>query len=194
MNANNTNKIPFRLPLYWLFELSLPKAILTDIMIFVVNHLLKSNSFTNQKLQPHLHKTIGINLGENLSTIILKVEKIGNSYVLVKDRTLTITMEQTDVQIIFADNTFTLTNLPNLLHKLKYQKDEFFAEVKIIGKVDFAETLSFLLKNLNIDFEADISAFIGDVPAHFLGEIFRKIFSFTTNNNNNYNFTNKIVG
>ena len=86
-------------------------------------------------------------------------------------------MEQTDVQIIFPDNFLTLSNLPNLLHKLKYQKNELFAEVKIIGKVDFAETLSFLLKNLNWDLEADISNFIGDVPAHFLGEIFRKIFT-----------------
>ena len=174
---NNSNTTAFKLPLYWLFELSLPKEFLTDIAIYFVNHLLKNNGFANQKLKPHLDKTIGINLGSNFKNLILQVAKIDENYVLKKEQTLSVTMEQTDVQIIFPDNFLTLSNLPNLLHKLKYQKNELFAEVKIIGKVDFAETLSFLLKNLNWDLEADISNFIGDVPAHFLGEIFRKIFT-----------------
>ena len=73
---NNNNTTAFKLPLYWLFELSLPKEFLTDIAIYFVNHLLKNNGFANQKLKPHLDKTIGINLGSNFANLILQVAKI----------------------------------------------------------------------------------------------------------------------
>ena len=76
---NNSNTTAFKLPLYWLFELSLPKEFLTDIAIYFVNHLLKNNGFANQKLKPHLDKTIGINLGSNFANLIFRLQVIAFS-------------------------------------------------------------------------------------------------------------------
>ncbi len=60
----------------------------------------------------------------------------------------------------------------------KSNRQQFFAdEVKLTGSAEFAQQVTDLFDRLDIDWEEQLSQFIGDVPAHQTGRLVRSVSS-----------------
>lgn len=63
--------------------------------------------------------------------------------------------------------------------KLLLDKDAVFQAARLSGSIDFAETLAFVLRNLRWDIEADLAAYVGDIPAYRLEKLRHRLLSLT---------------
>ncbi|WP_371324001.1 hypothetical protein VX159_00275 [Dechloromonas sp. ZY10] len=59
--------------------------------------------------------------------------------------------------------------------RLISQPETIFSSTRIEGNVDFAEDLSFVFRNLELDIEGEIAKLIGDVPARRIGRALTSI-------------------
>jgi ubiquinone biosynthesis protein UbiJ len=118
------------------------------IFIRAVNHLLSSESWARERLAKFPQKVAYINA--------VPIEFL---FVVDQDgllETLEIS-ESPDVSIALSGDW--------LMKAISGQAGAVLASAKISGSADFAEALSFVFKNLRWDAEADLSAWIGDIPA-----------------------------
>lgn len=58
--------------------------------------------------------------------------------------------------------------------KLLLDKDAVFQAARLSGSIDFAETLAFVFRNLRWDIEADLAAYVGDIPAYRVEKLRQK--------------------
>jgi ubiquinone biosynthesis protein UbiJ len=84
--------------------------------------------------------------------------------------------------LLVADTTITGTPL-RLLH-LSFapvkQRQHFFADdVSITGNLDLGQQVIDLFDRLDIDWEEITARFVGDVPAHHIGKLVKKVKEFT---------------
>lgn len=59
---------------------------------------------------------------------------------------------------------------------LRYAGDPeaLFAKARIVGAADFAEAIGFVFRHVRWDFEGDLAAFVGDIPARRLAQLHRR--------------------
>ncbi len=57
--------------------------------------------------------------------------------------------------------------------RLLLSRDSLFSSVKLDGSADIAESLAFVLRNLQWDAEADLAELVGDIPAHRFARLAR---------------------
>lgn len=67
--------------------------------------------------------------------------------------------------------TVTISFGPQAPIKLLTDPAGLFASARLTGAANFAETLAFVFRNLRWDYEADIAALVGDIPAHRLARL-----------------------
>lgn len=58
--------------------------------------------------------------------------------------------------------------------RLLFDRDRLFSSIKL-GAADIAESLAFVLRNLEWDAEGDLAGFIGDIPAHRLARLAKSL-------------------
>ena len=74
-----------------------------------------------------------------------------------------------------AEPNVAITLPPDLPVRLLFDREKLFSAVKLGGSADLAESLAFVLRNLEWDAEADLAGLIGDIPAHRLAKMARSL-------------------
>lgn len=134
--------------------MQLPAALL----IAPLNHVLAGNSWAQDRLRPHGGAVVGIQLdGFELR---LQIDSQGLFATDTADLT-------PDVTIAVA-----LASLPKLA--FDSQKNAMGA-VHLSGNAELADTVAFVLRHLEWDFEADLAGFVGDIAAHRMVSTLRSL-------------------
>lgn len=119
----------------------------------LLNHLLADEPLLRQHLTRHAGKTVRVETG--LATIRLRVAADG----LFQRLSASQQEELANVTLFVR-----WTDLPILLQ----DRSKAMSAVQIEGDADFASTLAKVAQGLRWDAEADLSRFVGDIPAHRL--------------------------
>jgi len=127
----------------------------------LLNHLIQNEAWAAERLRPFDGKQALIRLGAQDIYLVL------------------------DSRGFFAagsakDPVAVTVNLPaDTPAKLLLDKDAVFQAARLSGSIDFAETLAFVFRNLRWDIEADLAAYVGDIPAYRLEKLRRNLLSAT---------------
>ncbi len=116
-----------------------------------VNHLVRSESWAQQRLQRHAGAQLRIEVGPFAIHLVIDAHGL---FQLAAD-----SASPPDV---------TLTCPPAALPLAVLDSSRLFAAVKLGGSVDVAESLGFVFRHLRWDAEGDLASVIGDIPAHRL--------------------------
>lgn len=94
-------------------------------------------------------------------------------YILIKDAQIELSFEAKDKTS--ASISGTPIDLMQLIIQPSSRQRLFSKEkIKIQGDINFIQQFQDIIYQLDIDWEDKLSAFIGDVPAHFIGEACRQ--------------------
>jgi ubiquinone biosynthesis protein UbiJ len=113
-----------------------------------VNHVLRSAPLALERLRKHAGRTV-----------VFRVGPI--------DTALTIqTTGQVEDAVEGAPKDLDVRISPFLLPRLVVGEEAAFREIEMSGDMELAQEISFLAKNLDWDFEEDLSKAVGDIAAH----------------------------
>jgi ubiquinone biosynthesis protein UbiJ len=127
---------------------------LNHLTIRALNHLIQGEHWAQERLQAHSGAQVLIAAG--LFTVRLGIDEHG-------------LFHHPDGNECDADVTITLP--PDVPVRLLIDRDKLFSAVKLGGSADIAESLAFVLRNLEWDVEADLARLIGDIPARRLARL-----------------------
>lgn len=125
-------------------------ASLEKLVVPTLNHLLQSEIWAQERLRPFSGAHLCIVAGP--FTINLLINEQG----LFSQTTNTPP----------ADVTLTLPD--DAPFKFFLDRDALLASIKLSGSVNLAESLAFVFRNLDWDFESDLASIVGDIPARRL--------------------------
>jgi ubiquinone biosynthesis protein UbiJ len=131
-------------------ESSLPSFV--DFIVPLLNHLLERETWARQRLQPFAGQTACI--GGLPFALNMTVSDAGLFRAGAADAEAAVTIE------LPADAPFRVLADPSSI----------FAAARLTGAANFAETLAFVFRNLRWDYEADLAALVGDIPARRLAQ------------------------
>ncbi|MGB4674926.1 MAG: hypothetical protein WBH99_13480 [Azovibrio sp.] len=114
-----------------------------------LNHLLQGAGWARLRLRPFAGQTLCIQPGP--LTFYFGIGTEGNFHAVEAATTpeVSISLDASPLQLLLG---------PEMLMQ----------QARISGNAEFAETLSFVFRNLEWDVEADLAPWLGDVPAHRL--------------------------
>lgn len=125
--------------------MQLPAALL----IPPLNHVLSGNAWARDRLRPHGGAVVGI----QLDGFELRL--------------------QIDAQGLFATDTGDMTPEVTIAVPLASvatlafdSQKSAMGTVRLSGNAELADTVAFVLRHLEWDFEADLAGFVGDIAAH----------------------------
>ena len=121
---------------------------LVDILVPLLNHLLAREDWARQRLKPYSAQTAHIEGGPLQLT--MTVDELGAFRPGKPEEVAAVTIT------LPSDAPFRMLADPSSI----------FGAARITGAANFAETLAFVFRNLRWDYEADLAAIIGDIPAH----------------------------
>jgi ubiquinone biosynthesis protein UbiJ len=113
-----------------------------------VNHVLRSAPVALERLMKHAGRTVHVRVGP-LETA-LTIQTTGEVVEAVPGAS-----RDLDVRIS-----------PFLLPRLAMGEEAAFRDIEMAGDMELAQELSFLARNLDWDFEEDLSKAVGDIAAH----------------------------
>jgi ubiquinone biosynthesis protein UbiJ len=116
--------------------------------LVLLNHLLQGESWARDRLLPFAGKTALLQFGS--TALLLRISDGG-----LFETTATGTPATVSITLPGDAPALALTGQASLL-----------TSATIVGSVDLAETLGFVLRNLRWDIEHDLSKVLGDVVAH----------------------------
>lgn len=126
---------------------------LNPLAIRVLNHLIQGESWAQGRLAAHSGAQVLIDSG--LFVLRLGIDERGLFHPV--DKAL-----EPDVSITLP------SDLPA---RFLFSRDTLFSSVKLGGSADIAESLAFVLRNLQWDAEADLAQLVGDIPARRLARL-----------------------
>ena len=113
-----------------------------------VNHVLRSAPLAMERLRKHAGRTVVVRVGPVDTALTIQT-----------------TGEVTDA-VAAASPDLDVRISPFLLPRLAAGEEAAFREIEMSGDMELAQELSFLARNLDWDFEEDLSKAVGDVAAH----------------------------
>ena len=116
-----------------------------------INHLLRSNSWAQERLKPFAGKTARFDCPP--FSLVLAVQENGE-------------VAAGDVSATAPDVTIRLT--PGLMLRVMSRDEAAWAEIRIDGDTAFASAINHVARNLRWDAEEDLSRVVGDIAAHRL--------------------------
>lgn len=125
------------------------QALPTPALLFI-NHVLAQSDWAQTRLKPFAGRVARIDMPP--FDVVFAVASDGS-------------LQAPSAEAV-ADVTLTLPALSPLL--LLQGMDALMRSVRLTGTVDFAEALSFVVRNVRWDAEEDLSKIIGDIAAHRL--------------------------
>ena len=123
-----------------------------DFVVPLLNHLLARENWARERLLPFAGQVACIEGLPFPLTMTVSDTGIFRSAGADAEAAVTIALP--------ADAPFRLLNDPSSI----------FGAARLSGAANFAETLAFVFRNLRWDYEADLAAVIGDIPAHRLAK------------------------
>lgn len=120
---------------------------LTALALRVLNHLLASEDWARQRLQPFAGQTAQVSSG----SLVLALVITPDGTFTAGDKTATATVS---IALPADAPVRALTD-----------RDGLMAAAQISGPADFAEALGFVFRNLRWDAEDDLSRLVGDIAA-----------------------------
>lgn len=113
-----------------------------------VNHVLRSAPLALERLRKHAGRTV-----------VVRVGPVDTGF------TIQTTGEVADA-VEGAKPDLDVRISPFLLPRLAVGEEAAFREIEMSGDMELAQEISFLARNLDWDFEEDLSGAVGDVAAH----------------------------
>lgn len=113
-----------------------------------MNHVLRSAPLAMERLRKHAGRTVAFHVGPVDTTFTIQTTGEVASAVAGAARDL-------DVRIS-----------PFLLPRLAAREEAAFRDIQMTGDMELAQEISFLARNLEWDFEDDLSKAVGDIAAH----------------------------
>ena len=120
---------------------------LTALALRVLNHLLASEDWARQRLQPFAGQTAQVSSGSLVLALVVTPEGKFSAGDKAAAATVTIALPADAPMRALTD------------------RDDLFAAAQISGPADFAEALGFVFRNLRWDAEDDLSRLVGDIAA-----------------------------
>ena len=120
---------------------------LTALALRVLNHLLASEDWARQRLQPFAGQTAQVSSGSLVLALVVTPEGKFSAGDKAAAATVTIALPADAPMRALTD------------------RDDLFAAAQISGPADFAEALGFVFRNLRYDAEDDLSRLVGDIAA-----------------------------
>jgi len=130
---------------------------LRTLPIAALNHLLAGENWARERLRPFAGAGVRIEGGPLL--VSLRIDEHGLLAPAEAD----------------APTTVTLTLPTDAPVRLLFDRASLFAGMRLAGPADVAETLAFVFRNLHWDAEADLARWLGDIPAHRLARLGRRL-------------------
>ena len=122
-------------------------------LLSLINHILLQSPWSCERLAPFSQHTVEFRLGK--WALCFRISATG---------LLDPMPDSLSPANYLPDVAVTLPG--NLLQLATTGFDAAMKQAQITGKVELAETLAFLAKNLRWDVTDDLARFVGDVPAH----------------------------
>jgi len=129
---------------------------ISNLTIRVLNHLIQGEYWAQDRLRAHSGAQVLIDAG-GLFRLGLGIDDHGLFQAGSPD----------------SDPDVAITLPADMPARLLFDREKLFSSVKLGGSADIAESLAFVLRNLEWDAEADLAGLIGDIPAHRLAKMAR---------------------
>lgn len=113
-----------------------------------LNHVLRSAPLAMERLRRHAGRTAAFHLGP--VTLAFTVQTTG----------------EVTAALAGASRDLDVRISPFLLPRLAAGEEAAFREIEMQGDMEFAQEVSFLVRNLTWDVEEDLSKAVGDIAAH----------------------------
>lgn len=127
-----------------------------------INHLLRTDPANQAKLIPLVGRTIQIDVTESPQPIYLSFARNAILLSLEKPARIDVTIQGSALAMLrLLQSTHPTAELPNNLH--------------IQGDLTVAQQLSHVARSIDIDWEEELSHWIGDIAAHRIGRLLRGI-------------------
>ncbi|MDR1647565.1 MAG: hypothetical protein LBR88_05970 [Zoogloeaceae bacterium] len=139
---------------------SIPR--LTAALTPILNHLLADAAWARKRLLPFAGQSVGIALGE--TSLALTV---------AADGTFLAAAAETEAAVRIGFPAGTPRRL--LEEWIAGEAPKLWREATVSGKVEFADALNFVFRNLDWDAEADLARLVGDVAARRLAQLGRAL-------------------
>ena len=130
----------------------------SNLSIRVLNHLIQGEQWAQERLRAHSGAQVLIGAG-GLFKLRLGIDEHGLFRAGNPD----------------VDPDVAITLPADMPVRLLLDRERLFSSVKIGGSADIAESLAFVLRNLEWDVEADLAGLLGDIPAHRLSKMARSL-------------------
>ena len=127
---------------------------ISHVLIRALNHLIQGEHWAQERLRVHAGGQVLIDAG-GLLKLRLSIDEHGLFQMGNADATTNVAIK------LPADMPL----------RLLVDRDKLFSSIKLEGSADIAESLAFVLRNLEWDAEADLAGLIGDIPAHRLAKM-----------------------
>jgi ubiquinone biosynthesis protein UbiJ len=146
--------------------------LITSVIELAMNQLLKLDDDSQQRLKKVSGKSLQVTIKELPWPLLFSFsEQIDIRAVITLDDDLEPTSEPVDCLIELNLETLPKLKDNSQLTKLIQQK-----QLNLIGDIYVAQTFSALLKDLDVDWEEQLSGFTGDVVAHQTFSSMRTLF------------------
>ena len=122
-----------------------------------LNRLLRTNSWAAERLLPHAGKTVAL----VCAPVEVKLTVCASGEVTAAPRETA------------EDARITVT--PGVLLRLAAREENAWAAAETTGDMDFAAAVDYLWRNLEWDYEEDLSRVFGDIAAHRMGTGLREL-------------------
>jgi ubiquinone biosynthesis accessory factor UbiJ len=129
---------------------------LKPLLTRLLNHLVNQNSWARAQLQPFAGRAVRFNLPPVSATITI-----------LEDGGLAASGEA-------AEPEATVTIPPTAALRLLANDDKANSLITLEGDAELAAVFSRVLRNMQWDYEEDLSKLVGDIPAHQAMELGRK--------------------
>jgi len=127
--------------------------VLTSLAVRALNHLIQGESWAEARLIAHSGAQVRIESGPFALRLSIGERGLFHAGDQAHDSDVCICLPS-DVPV-----------------RLLFDRDSLFSAVKLEGSADIAESLAFVLRNLQWDAEADLAQVVGDIPARRLTRI-----------------------
>lgn len=127
--------------------------VINSLIIRVLNHLVEAESWAQARLIAHSGAQVLIESGPFVIRLGIDEHGLFRSGELQRAPDVSITLPS-DVPARFL-----------------FERDSLFSAVKLGGSADIAESLAFVLRNLQWDAEGDLARLVGDIPARRLARV-----------------------
>lgn len=127
------------------------------IAVPAINRLLRANTWALEKLVPHAGKTA-----------LLRCPPFELRYTVLDTGEVSAAVRDTAPDV-------TIAVTPGALLRLAARDESAWNAAQVSGDVDFAAAIDYVRRNLEWDYEEDLSRVFGDVAAHRLGAAVREL-------------------